>query len=505
VFGAPSRSISFGNFKEPFVTPKNPSNKPKNQQRPIAVDLFSGAGGLSLGLEQAGFDVVTSVEYDPVHSATHEFNFPLTETLCADVSMLSPEDLLSAVRRGAKRHGRHSAESIKEIDLIAGGPPCQGFSLIGKRLIDDTRNELVFHFFRLVSALKPRYFIVENVPGMATGGHTSILEHLISEFEGAGYRFPDENKYRILNAADYGVPQARRRLFLIGSREDQVVASVPPPTTIPVAPAGANNMGSDLPFGPSVWDAIGDIPNLDSMPELFESDEVTLSDDVRDRAQAAASKYARKLNLVDRDLQNFSYRRHWDPRLLTSSIRTRHTQKSIDRFEATTPGETEPTSRFLRLDPEGLCNTLRAGSGSERGAFTSPRPIHPKLPRVISNREAARLHSFPDWFRLHRTKWHGFRQIGNAVAPLVGRAVGAEIVKALGVKPSAPKRKLKLGDQRLLGFTMTEAAFHFGASKDQIPAQRTRAEGVTASSTVKVLSRPPKSPQKKSRLATVNS
>lgn len=479
----PGWLITFGNRKERFVTPKNPFNKPKTRRRPLAVDLFSGAGGLSLGLEQAGFDVVTSVEYDPVHAATHEFNFPLTETLCADVSKLTPAALLDAVRSGAKRHGHARANEIEEIDLIAGGPPCQGFSLIGKRLIDDKRNELVFHFYRLVSALKPRYFIVENVPGMATGGHTGILERLISEFEDAGYKFPDENKYRILSADDFGVPQARRRLFLIGSRADQQLATVPEPTVNPVAMrSGGKRRLNDasLPDGPSVWDAIGDIPDLDKMPQLIESDETKLTARVFERADELSSEYARKLSQIDRDRSNFAYKRVWDPHVLTSSIRTMHTQKSIDRFKSTIPGETEPISRFYRLDPEGLCNTLRAGSGSERGAFTSPRPIHPKLARVISNREAARLHSFPDWFRLHTTKWHGFRQIGNAVAPLVGRAVGSEIVKALHVQPPTPRAKLAPGDVSLLSYTMSDAAVYFGASKDQIPAQRSRqAVGVT--------------------------
>ena len=119
--------------------------------------------------------------------------------------------------------------------------------------------------------------------------------------------------------------------------------------------------------------------------------------------------------------------------------------------DPTKQGETEPVARYYRLQPTGLCNTLRAGSGSERGAFTSPRPLHPTLPRVLSNREAARLHSFPDWFRLHATKWHGFRQVGNAVAPLVGRAVGKEIVGALKLDPPVPTEPLALGDPACSG------------------------------------------------------
>lgn len=459
---------------------ENGAGRPLGPRRPIAVDLFAGAGGLSLGLEQAGFDVVAAVEYDPVHAATHEFNFPKTKVLCADVSKpLQPSALVAAVGVGLDAHGHDLAKWDGELDLIAGGPPCQGFSFIGKRLVDDKRNQLVFHFFRLVSALRPRYFVMENVPGMAKGGHASILDELIAEFEEAGYRFPDGDKYRVINAANFGVPQERHRLFLIGTRADQEATASPPSPTVcarakrSAAPAFAVE-GSELPLGPTVGDAVRDLPNLNRFPRLRESDDVRLSHDVVAAMDAGASPYARRLRGVERDPQDFSYPRVWDAGLLTGSMRTDHTEKSTRRFKATKHGETEPISRFYKLDPEGLCNTLRAGSGSERGAFTSPRPIHPDLPRVLSNREAARLHSFPDWFRLHTTKWHGFRQIGNAVAPLVGRAVGAEVVKALGVAPPVPVDAIELGDVKLLGLTMSQATAHFGADAAFIPAKRTR-------------------------------
>ena len=130
-------------------------------------------------------------------------------------------------------------------------------------------------------------------------------------------------------------------------------------------------------------------------------------------------------------------------------------------------------SRFRKLPLEGRCNTLRAGTDSARGAFTSPRPIHPLHPRVITVREAARLHSYPDWFRLHATKWHGFRQIGNSVPPLLGRAVAAEIVRALGIEPVRPSAPVKLGMATLLTCDMRQAASYFEVSRDVI-AQRLR-------------------------------
>jgi DNA (cytosine-5)-methyltransferase 1 len=473
----------------PTDSDRGGAGRRSQSRRPLAIDLFAGAGGLSLGLEQAGFDVVAAAEYDPVHAATHEFNFPRTEVLCADIAALEPEALRNAAREGMEAHGGDAAAWDGELDLIAGGPPCQGFSLIGRRLVDDRRNRLVFHFFRLVSELRPRYFVMENVPGMARGGHAGILDELIAEFEEAGYRFPEnrEDKHRILNAADFGVPQDRNRLFLIGTRKDQPNLALPPSPTVRPAPKRSSETAaggeSDLPFGPTVWDAIGDLPNLNRFPSLAISDETALSEAAVQSMASTASPYARRMQRLDVDPGDRSRPRKWDAARLTGSMRTQHTEKSIRRFRATKPGQTEPVSRYYRLDSEGLCNTLRAGSGSERGAFTSPRPLHPTFPRVLSNREAARLHSFPDWFRLHRTKWHGFRQIGNAVAPLVARAVGAEIVAALALDPPISAKPLLLGDVHLLGFGMAEAAHYFDADRAAIPQPRIRGATPVGSAT----------------------
>lgn len=468
----PVPALVLARMGSPESSRKTKAERP-DDPRPTGLDLFSGAGGMSLGFEQAGFDVLSSVEYDPVHAAVHQFNFPLTEVVCANIASVSTGMLGEAVSRGWARHSRPGRWS-GDLDVVFGGPPCQGFSSIGKRLIDDRRNQLVFHFFRIVSELQPRYFVMENVPGMARGGHASILEKLIAEFRQSGYQVVEPA--RILNAADYGVPQDRRRLFLLGAREDQAIPSYPAPTVGPVHRHGRatkdDALFEALPPGPMVWDAIGDLPDLDRFPELLKSDAVCLTDSIVAGMESATADYAMTLRHFERS--NFSHRREWRPNVLTSSTRTTHTEESIRRFRATNQGETEPISRFYRLHPDGLCNTLRAGTGSERGAFTSPRPIHPTLPRVISVREAARLHSFPDWFRLHATKWHGFRQIGNAVAPPVARAVAAELARAMGVIPWIPSRTVSLADPKLLSFRMQEAADHFGADSHEIPAQRTR-------------------------------
>lgn len=220
-------------------------------------------------------------------------------------------------------------------------------------------------------------------------------------------------------------------------------------------------------FGPTVKDAIFDIPNADEFDILYDSDSVNAK-------WKKTSEYARFLHGEAKDPHNFSYARTFDPSVLTSSTRTEHTQKSIDRFSATEPGETEPVSRFFKLDPGGLCNTLRAGTASNRGAFTSPRPIHPVHPRCITVREAARLHSYPDWFRFHATKWHGFRQVGNSVPPLLARAVATELVKAMDIRVHKPRRKIERGDESLLVMNMSQAAERYGVDSRVIePRKRT--------------------------------
>lgn len=297
--------------------------------------------------------------------------------------------------------------------------------------------------------LHPKYFVFENVKGLTVGNHRQFLSELIEALGQAGYTvlLP----YKVLNAAHYGVPQDRRRLFLIGARKNERLPAYPDPI-------GMVN----------VIEAIGDLPNADDFDGLLTADSVPVRFET-------GSDYARRLRGLETDPSDFSYSRDYDPNILTASLRTEHTDLSRKRFLETKPGETEPVSRFHKLRPDGVCNTLRAGTDSARGAFTSPRPIHPFLPRVITVREAARLHSYPDWFRFHVTKWHGFRQIGNSVPPLLGRAVAGQIVQALGFVPVKPKKKLALGlrNSELLTFDMSSAASYFSVPATVI-AQRTR-------------------------------
>jgi len=409
-------------------------------QRPIGIDLFAGAGGMTLGFEQAGFDIPISVELDPIHCATHKFNFPFWSILCRSVVDLTGNEIREKLNL-----------PNREIDVIFGGPPCQGFSLIGKRALDDPRNELISHFSRLVLELKPKYFVIENVKGLAVGEHKFFLEEVIDKFFQNGYQV--QEPYQVLNAVNYGVPQHRERLFILGCKNG---------LTLPNYPQIQTDKKSENYI--TVWDAIGDLPEVENYPELLEIDWVKAEYDDR-----KPSKYATKLRSFKRLTNDYSYKREYDRTILTSSLRTRHTPKSIARFSATEQGKTEPVSRFYKLNPDGICNTLRAGTPSSRGAYTSPRPIHPLTPRCITVREAARLHSYPDWFRFHVTKWHGFRQVGNSVPPLLAKAVAQEIIQALNIPPFKPRRKkYKLEKLENLALNMSIAADIYGVDRHTI-------------------------------------
>lgn len=407
--------------------------------RPVGVDLFAGAGGLSLGFEQAGFDVVAAVELDPIHAAVHAFNFPNCHVLARSVQDLTGAEIRLAAGLGNRK-----------VDVVFGGAPCQGFSLMGQRALDDPRNALVRDFVRIVAELGADYFVFENVKGITVGQHVQFLQELIEEFRDRGYevRLP----WRVLNAANYGTPQDRERLLLLGARRGCALPEYP---TAMFRKPGGKKEDSSLPLGPTCRNALSDIPDAERFSELLDGDSV--------RSEwGEPSAYARLMRGLENAGDDFSQPRHWDPSLLTSSARTEHTPISRRRFAATGEGEVEPISRFFKLPSNGVSNTLRAGTDSARGAFTSPRPIHYEHARCVTVREMARLHGFPDWFRFHVTKWHGARQIGNAVPPPLAKAVAGQILRAGGHTANRPTETLKLGDPALLSMDMATAAAHFG-------------------------------------------
>lgn len=363
----------------------------KNQRMPstpTAIDLFAGVGGLSLGAARAGFDVKCAVEIDKQAVATHTLNFPNAVHVADDVHALSGEKLLkdAGVSRGS-------------LGGLIGGPPCQGFSAIGLRTAADPRNYLLVDFFRLVDEVRPAFFLAENVPGVLDERNAVVLKE-------AKKRVP--KKYVqldpfIVKASDYGAPTSRTRVFFYGYDPDRVAALT------------HDEFASPDTDDVRVRDALVGLPSIRSKWQSEEQSWRPVS--ALDNSAFANSMTDRvPFGVGDKDaIARFKRKRE-----VSGFLGTIHKSSTIKRFDALGPGEADPVSKCTRLDADGYCPTLRAGTGPERGSYQAIRPVHPNSPRVISPREGARLQGFPDWFQFHPTKWHAFRQIGNSVSPIVG-------------------------------------------------------------------------------------
>ncbi len=376
------------------------------KRKPISIDLFCGAGGLSLGFQQAGLRVAAAFDAEEWNVATYNRNFGASSAFKADLARETGQSLARLARLGNR-----------SIDVVFGGPPCQGFSIGGKRDLGDKRNLLVYHFARLVKQLRPKYFVLENVAGLLHAHSEPVLKSFRRRIRLAGYDVVEP--IRILNAADYGVPQRRHRTFILGHRKDLTPIGYPDPR-------GCVSNGCDE-FYPTVRDALGDLPPIEKYDYLFESD-------VFAGRLGKPSRYASLLRQAgDASHIRTNGRRNGRPSL-TGCLRTRHSRETIRRFRKTPPGKSEPISRYIRLDLDGVAPTIRAGTGTDHGSHTAPRPIHPTVPRCITAREAARLHSFPDWFEFHGTRWHDFRQIGNSVPPMLAQAVAEKIIEAVATR-----------------------------------------------------------------------
>lgn len=343
-----------------------------------AIDLFAGVGGLSLGFEMANFDVLLAVEYDASIAAAYKLNHPRTKMIIEDISELPIEETFS--------------EYVNKIDIVFGGPPCQGFSQKGQRkTINDERNFLFKYFISVVTYIHPQYFVMENVPNLLTTEQSYFKKEIEALFESYGYHLATG----VLNAADYGVPQNRRRAVIIGKR-DAPAPQLPKPLNKQV----------------TIWEAISDLAYLDS----GEGNEIS------EYLLPADSAYQKKLRKGSK--------------LLYNHISTKHSVLALERLRMIPPNsgkEVLPeehltksiySGTWTRMDKDAISVTITTRFDTpSSGKFT-----HPYLHRAITVREAARIQSFPDNFHFIGTKSSQMKQVGNAVPPLLAYAIAKAIV-----------------------------------------------------------------------------
>ncbi|WP_082045903.1 MULTISPECIES: DNA cytosine methyltransferase [Pseudomonas] len=332
------------------------------------LDLFSGCGGMTLGAKNAGFQTALAVDIDPILSSSFGKNFPNIPFLRADVSLLGAENLSEVIAHG--------------VDGVIGGPPCQGFSGIGRGDAADPRRTLLGEFFRIVDLVSPRFFVMENVPGLMFPDNKPVLDSALarlgSEWEIVGPV--------ILDASDFGAPTKRKRVFVFGFNK------------LKTAPLSLSKITSGFYPSVNVKDAIADLKGA-----------YIAKDGLWRYKSKARSTYAFKMRS-----QSGKFNGHQ---------LTKHKLSTELRFSTIPQGGVDPVGKHKRLAWSGYCPTLRAGTGSDKGSYQSVRPLHPDEDRVITPREGARLQGFPDEFIFHDTVWHSFRMIGNSVSPIIAEAL----------------------------------------------------------------------------------
>ncbi len=348
-----------------------------------------------MGASRAGFNVIGALELDPIAISSHNINFPNSIHINTDISTIKSHEIVEKLKLKSG-----------ELTGIIGGPPCQGFSTMGRQRVLDPRNSLFIHFFRIVSELKPDFFVAENVPGILDVKFDEIRNRAISHVLDS-YNLIDPI---LISANDVGAPTIRKRAFFIGFHKR----------------LGVSLTNSD--FIEKIKKPVYVKNALEGLPFEVENDEsawtkITLNE----------GTYSRQLSLsVSNSVGDpYSIEKYFVYNEVSGMIGTKHQQSVVSRFMGISPGEIDKVSRSPRLDMNGFSPTLRAGTGKDNGSFQAVRPIHPVEHRVITPREAARIQGFPDWFQFHRTKWHSFRQIGNSVSPIVAEHVLKKVIDKL--------------------------------------------------------------------------
>jgi DNA (cytosine-5)-methyltransferase 1 len=372
-----------------------------NEKR-VIIDLFAGCGGLSIGFEMAGYTVALAIEIDEWAAETYKINHPNTRVIKSDITKISNLKTL--------------LPSNFIVEGIIGGPPCQGFSLSGKRDKKDPRNSLFMEFVRFIDYFKPSFFMMENVPGilsMKTVKNESVVKLIMKEYDKVGYNV----EFKVLNAAEYGVPQSRQRVIFIGIRKD-------------------------LPFN-----------NEELFPKGFldVNQQITIDEAIMDLPQIKSGEGKEVQEYEVLPMNDYQFWARKDSKYVNNHIAMRHTQRVIERFETILQGQSladVSKEHMQRKRGDASVTSGKTYSQNNMRPFgNKPSPtiaasfqsnfVHPHLNRNYTAREAARLQSFPDKyvFKGKRTtmSWEKnlsqYQQIGNAVPPLLAKAIAENIRK----------------------------------------------------------------------------
>lgn len=346
--------------------------------KPSVIDLFAGVGGLSLGFEKQGFEVLIANEYDKSIADAYTENHKNTKMIVGDITSLDLKETF----------GPYTGK----IDVVIGGPPCQGFSQKGQRkTIHDERNFLFKYYVAVVELVKPKYFVMENVPNLLTAEGGFFFKEIEELFNKMGYSL----EHGVLNASDYGVPQNRRRAVIIG-KLNGAAPKLPEPQSKKV----------------TIWDAISDLAYL-------QSGEGT---DKQEYKNSPESDYEKLLRGNSTTLYNHIVTKHSPLALERLAMIPPNAGKEVLPKEHLTKSIYSGTWTRMRKDEISVTITTRFDTPSS-GKFT-----HPFLDRAITVREAARIQSFPDDFRFVGNKGSQMKQVGNAVPPLLAAAIAKVIM-----------------------------------------------------------------------------
>lgn len=387
--------------------------------KPVAIDLFCGAGGLSEGFQQAGFKIVFGSDIDPTYLKTFEHNHPDAFVHEFPIEGLTHQKIKK--KTGLKRG---------DLDVLVGGPPCQGFSINApKRELQDPRNSLFVHYVRIVAGLWPMFVVMENVPGILSMGKGAVIRQIYDAFGSIGYKM----SHKVLFAAHYGVSQERWRVFFIGTRLKGTPIEFPMPThrangrpnftdarKLSVV-FGQEELFEKLPSFVPVKDAIGDLPRLrigegaDEL-EYHSKPKSNFQRKMREGSEIIYNHVAGKLGPIN--LERLKY------------IPPGGSWRDIPH-ELLPPGmqrarRSDHTKRYGRLDPNGLSCTILTKCDPHWGSY-----FLPNQDRTLTVREAARLQSFPDRFRFFGSRVSQYEQVGNAVPPLMAKALAEKVLKGL--------------------------------------------------------------------------